>query len=232
MNSNTIKEVLLKIISINKGLNEETLNKLLVASGWENNDVQEGMKIFRELSAKTKETSTHTSTNTTVEIDNHNTSNISTTPVSNSQPIIAQVPSSTPHVEIHKLLPPQTSTPMQIAKQDIPAKVETMTKSVPVTETDSLPHIEKIPTGPVHVNQETDLSHIKEKLAALHAANPVTTEKHDMVSTTKTEVAPVLKDNHMDSSIQEKEDTPWGFVLFDVFLFLVAAGLLVFIFIK
>ncbi len=47
MSIDTIKNVLLRILSINKNLNEDSLHNLLVASGWDDSDIKEGINIFK-----------------------------------------------------------------------------------------------------------------------------------------------------------------------------------------
>jgi hypothetical protein len=47
MTIDTIKNVLMRILSINKNLNEESLHNLLVASAWDESDIREGVNIFR-----------------------------------------------------------------------------------------------------------------------------------------------------------------------------------------
>jgi hypothetical protein len=54
MTTDTIKDVLGRIISINKNLTEESLRNLLVASGWENADIEEGVKVFHDYVGDTK----------------------------------------------------------------------------------------------------------------------------------------------------------------------------------
>ena len=46
----TIEEVITRIIAINTDLNEASLNSLLIASGWENADIDNGINIFRRSS--------------------------------------------------------------------------------------------------------------------------------------------------------------------------------------
>ena len=46
MQANIIKDVIDKIISINKDLNEESLVNLLIASGWDKGDVELGKDFF------------------------------------------------------------------------------------------------------------------------------------------------------------------------------------------
>jgi hypothetical protein len=53
MTTDTIKDVLSRIISINKNLTEESLRNLLVASGWENADIEEGVKVFHDYVGST-----------------------------------------------------------------------------------------------------------------------------------------------------------------------------------
>lgn len=48
----TIEEVITRIIAINTDLNEASLNSLLVASGWENADIDNGINIFRRSSQR------------------------------------------------------------------------------------------------------------------------------------------------------------------------------------
>lgn len=48
MTIDTIKEVLGRIISINKNLNESSLKNLLIASGWDDHDIEEGLRVFRD----------------------------------------------------------------------------------------------------------------------------------------------------------------------------------------
>ena len=78
MTIDTIKDVLGRIISINKNLTEESLKNLLVASGWDNNDIEEGLKVYRSYGAK-------------VEVTNQNLNQIPNpvvaTPVMNAEPI-------------------------------------------------------------------------------------------------------------------------------------------------
>ncbi len=47
MTVDTIKNVLMRIISINKNMSEDSLNNLLVASGWDQSDIREGINIYR-----------------------------------------------------------------------------------------------------------------------------------------------------------------------------------------
>lgn len=51
MTIDTIKDVLGRILVINKNLNEVSLKTLLDASGWDADDIQEGMRIFRDYVA-------------------------------------------------------------------------------------------------------------------------------------------------------------------------------------
>lgn len=48
MTIETIKDVLGRILAINKNLTEESLRTLLDASGWDASDISEGLRIFRE----------------------------------------------------------------------------------------------------------------------------------------------------------------------------------------
>jgi hypothetical protein len=214
MNSNTIREVLIKIISINKTLSEETLNKLLVASNWENNDVQEGMRIFRELNAAKPVVVPPAPAPIQV-----------STPV--QPPVVETVaapqPAAVPPVQpqtIHQApvsIPPQNTQPLTSSAQMTPMQIANTTAA-------PQPH--------------ADLSYIKEKLAAMHVVDhssdaEVSTNsaviKNEVITSTQT--APILVDSHLPDP-EEKGNTPWGFVLFDIFLFLIALGLLIFIFIK
>lgn len=43
----TVEEVIIRIIAINRDLNEESLNSLLIASGWEKADIDNGLRVFR-----------------------------------------------------------------------------------------------------------------------------------------------------------------------------------------
>ena len=43
----TVEEVIIRIIAINRDLNEESLNSLLIASGWEKTDIDNGLRVFR-----------------------------------------------------------------------------------------------------------------------------------------------------------------------------------------
>lgn len=54
MTTDTIKDVLGRIISINKNLTEGSLRNLLVASGWENADIEEGVKVFHDYVGDTQ----------------------------------------------------------------------------------------------------------------------------------------------------------------------------------
>lgn len=54
MTTDTIKDVLGRIISINKNLTEASLRNLLVASGWENADIEEGVKVFHDYVGDTQ----------------------------------------------------------------------------------------------------------------------------------------------------------------------------------
>jgi hypothetical protein len=56
MTIDTIKDVLGRIISINKNLTEDSLRNLLVASGWDNNDIEEGLKVYRNYGVKAPST--------------------------------------------------------------------------------------------------------------------------------------------------------------------------------
>ena len=49
MTIDTIKDVLGRILSINKNLTEETLRNLLTASGWDIHDIEEGVKVFKDF---------------------------------------------------------------------------------------------------------------------------------------------------------------------------------------
>lgn len=53
MTTDTIKDVLSRIVSINKNLTESSLRNLLVASGWENADIEEGVKVFHDYMGST-----------------------------------------------------------------------------------------------------------------------------------------------------------------------------------
>lgn len=53
MTTDTIKEVLSKIMSINRNLTSESLHNLLVASSWDKQDIEEGVRIFEYYSGKT-----------------------------------------------------------------------------------------------------------------------------------------------------------------------------------
>ena len=49
MTIDTIKDVLGRIISINKNLTAESLRNLLTASGWDMHDIDEGLKVFKDF---------------------------------------------------------------------------------------------------------------------------------------------------------------------------------------
>ncbi len=49
MTIDTIKDVLGRIISINKNLTAESLRNLLTASGWDMHDINEGLKVFQDF---------------------------------------------------------------------------------------------------------------------------------------------------------------------------------------
>jgi hypothetical protein len=49
MTIDTIKDVLGRIISINKNLTAESLHNLLTASGWDMHDIEEGLKVFKDF---------------------------------------------------------------------------------------------------------------------------------------------------------------------------------------
>ena len=49
MQANIIKDVINKIISINKDLNEESLINLLIASGWDKPDIEMGCRFFNQV---------------------------------------------------------------------------------------------------------------------------------------------------------------------------------------
>lgn len=58
MTTDTIKEVLGKIMSINRNLNTESLKTLLVASGWDKQDIEDGVKLFEYYSGINQENNT------------------------------------------------------------------------------------------------------------------------------------------------------------------------------
>ena len=49
MQASIIKDVIHKIISINKDLNEESLVNLLIASGWDKPDIEMGKNFFNQV---------------------------------------------------------------------------------------------------------------------------------------------------------------------------------------
>ncbi len=49
MTIDTIKNVLSRIMTINQNLNEESLHTLLIASGWDEQDIREGVNIFKSV---------------------------------------------------------------------------------------------------------------------------------------------------------------------------------------
>lgn len=51
MTIETIKDVLGRILVINKNLTEDSLKTLLDASGWDADDIREGLRIFRDYQA-------------------------------------------------------------------------------------------------------------------------------------------------------------------------------------
>ena len=55
MSLQDIKQVLSRIISLNKNLNENRLNTLLEAGGWEKQNKEEALSIFKILGAKSNE---------------------------------------------------------------------------------------------------------------------------------------------------------------------------------
>lgn len=205
MNSNTIREVLIKILSINKGLTEDTLNKLLVASGWDNNDVQEGMKIFKELNAGVKVTPTPPVIEKKIEPV------IVKQEVKMEPPAVNVAPAPQPEVHVAAaIVPPAPVAPV-------------VTNPTPV----------QIASNP-QMQQQASLDSIKEKLASLHVGQDthtpgMATNVAPVAAHAEVKSAPILRDDHSD---EEKGNTPWGFILFDIFLFLVALGFLIFIFIK
>ena len=80
MTIETIRDVLARILSINKNLTEDSLKTLLDASGWDTSDIQEGMRIFRDYVANNNDMS-KVSTKVIVsepakEIQNNSISNI------------------------------------------------------------------------------------------------------------------------------------------------------------
>lgn len=69
MNTRIISDAIAKIANINPGLNEESLNNLLIASGWERVDIEQGISQFKQLTiakeaVNTEEAFVHTRNNT------------------------------------------------------------------------------------------------------------------------------------------------------------------------
>lgn len=208
MTIDTIKNVLMRILSINKNLSEDSLSNLLVASGWDQSDIKEGLNIFRayKLSGGDADTVSDYKVNT----------GIDAVPVQKT--IIAQP-------EVKKVIDFKIAgdRPAENFMQEIDSKKENII-SLLDTHVPEVKPVETpvIYTPPVSVPVENNL-HPMDVHASPQSSVPVITTPLNYIS----------HQSHLDQgeleAYNKNQGKPIFLVILDVVLFLVTLGLLIYI---
>lgn len=186
MTIDTIRDVLGRIIAINKNLTEESLKNLLIASGWDDADVEQGLRIFRDYYGAGPTTTQPTPA-----------------PISRPEPLSAIQPMP----PLDTLTEP-TPTP-KFSVFEINRNQSTESVNVPPPAPEPTPVI-TVPVQPTSV-------------FAMHPAPaPEPVEIPEPVK-----VEPVVE--YQDHTEGPHIPTPWGILLIDIVLFVVALGLLIYI---
>lgn len=214
MTIDTIKNVLMRILSINKNLNEDSLHNLLVASGWDESDIKEGLNIFRAYKMSGGDAD--------VVSDYKVGTSISSIPVEKSV--------SVPDVNVKKVTDFKIvgDRPVENFIQEMDSKNENI---VSLLDT----HIPEI--KPVEIIKEyvAPVQVIQENKAIENNLHPMDT--HMQASTSIPVVTTPLNymahQSHLDSgeldAYNKNQGKPIFLVILDVVLFLVTLGLLIYI---
>lgn len=207
MTIDTIKNVLLRILSINKNLNEDSLHNLLVASGWDDSDIKEGINIFRayKLSGGDSESVSGYKILKAAEISNP-------TKVETGEDI-----NRIKKVIDYKVLEAKPAEnfirEMDTEKSNVISLLDT---HVPVP---SIPVIQNIMPIPAIAVQEV--------------AVPDTQLVHSQVPLVQTPLNYMAHQSHLDqgelAAYNKREGKPIFLVILDVILFLITLGLLIYI---
>lgn len=98
MTIETIKDVLGRILVINKSLTEESLKTLLDASGWDADDVREGLRIFRDYVASGNDMSKVSTSATILKQEINHDSIVVNPPAGSNQNVKENIGSREEHV--------------------------------------------------------------------------------------------------------------------------------------
>ena len=205
MTIETIKDVLSRILTINKNLTTESLRTLLDASGWDSNDIKEGMRIYSDyVSAGNDMTkvSTQRLAQDTNQIQNDSISIVSKVGNENKLEIEGnkkadevKITDSTGSFNISNILD-LTKDKEQAQTLDLTQQVQ----DIEIKKEYSIP-------APVIISPGISVP-----------VTPISEQMHKM--TMEEEV------HEIDEYIHEK---PWGLITFNVALFMVTFSLLVYI---
>ena len=203
MTIETIKDVLSRILTINKNLTTESLRTLLDASGWDSNDIKEGMRIYADyVSAGNDMTkvSTQKLTQDTNQIQNESISIVPKFGNENKLEIEGnkkadevKITDSTGSFNISNII--------DLTQDKEQAQTLDLTQKVPDLE------IKKEYVMPATISPSVGMP-----------VTPISAQMHKM--TMEEEV------HEIDEYIHEK---PWGLITFNVILFMVTFSLLVYI---
>ena len=206
MTIETIKDVLSRILTINKNLTTESLRTLLDASGWDSNDIKEGMRIYGDyVSAGNDMTkvSTQRLAQDTNQIQNESISIVSK--VENENRLEIEGSKKVDEVKITDATGSFNISNIIDLTKDKQEQIKTININPVVQDLE----IKKEYTIPVPESVAPSMS---------IPITPISAQMHKM--TMEEEV------HEIDEYIHEK---PWGLIIFNVVLFMVTFSLLVYI---
>jgi hypothetical protein len=203
MTTETIKDVLGRILTINKNLTEESLRNLLVASSWDIQDINEGLRIFRDFSNGNR------NTNEAVKptVDLYSGDEKKTQSAENN---VVELKKN----EVLDIGGPEKSSSSNLAEEAL-AEIRDKEQAkkpapTPVIESTSNPKIVEEQTKAIGMDKDIFLEESKE-----------------IVEENKTEA--VTPEKEIAELTVEEEVKPWGLIFINSILFLIALSLLIYI---
>ena len=205
MTIETIKDVLARILTINKNLTTESLRTLLDASGWDSNDIKEGMRIYSDYVSAGNDMTKVSTQRLAQNVNQIQNEAISIAPkIENENKLETEDNKKIDEVKITNSTGSfNISNIIDLTKDKEQAQTLDLTQKVPDLE---IKKEYSIPT-PVIISPSMGMP-----------VTPVSAQMHKM--TMEEEV------HEIDEYIHEK---PWGLIIFNVALFMVTFSLLVYI---
>ncbi len=202
MTIETIKDVLGRILAINKNMTTESLKNLLDASGWDTNDIQEGMRIYRDYVSAGNDMS---------KVVIQNAFDIEQSKLSESEGLPTPLPEKEKQIAVpSKAIDIRAADPAKVANVlDILNREGYQKAQDPVKLT-----IESKPVAVVTPVIKTEAIEIRPQEVMAQEIKPQALE---------------IKNEYAKVAVDDSQNKPWPLIIFNVILFIIIATLLVYI---